>query len=257
MSFPSNFIQDGRLPDIEYRTDAPEEIVVPRVTKRDGIDMVYLHNERDLAHQGFIPVSQFLLRLAKSEPNLAATGYRANGRQTTITFNKSDRVMLSPRLEKWLSVISASPDGKSAAIISFLANLMPVFVGEHRDGIYCARSVQDGTIILPINEPAEEEQGTVRVHWQGDERRESDINGSDVAALALDRYVRLHGAGASEDAIAAELWFMVEHFRRKTGCDVYLPNLKEPRGRAAAAGRTLSEMGQGVVANLFTKLIGI
>lgn len=218
--------------------------------------MVYSHNERHLANQGFIPVSHFLQRLARLEPNLTATGYRANGRQTTISFNKLDRVTLSPRMAKWLSSLAAPRDGRSAAIVSFVANLMPVYVGEHRDGLYCARSLQDGTLILPMDERDCEERGAVRVFWQGDDERESELNGSDVATLALERYVRLHGTDASEDAIAAELWFLVEHFRRKTGCDVYLPQLTAPNDRVDAHSRHLGEMGRGVIVNIFSKFLG-
>src|SRR5690606_33424127 len=129
-----DFIASDRLPDIEYRTNAPEEIVCPRVTRRDGAPVVYLHNERDAAHKGFVPVPEFLCRLAKREPNLACTGYRANGRQTTISFNKDDRVTLSPRLQAWLSTLTTPREGKSAAVVGFLAYLMPLYSHENHDG---------------------------------------------------------------------------------------------------------------------------
>ena len=64
MSQATDFVRDGRLPDIEYRTDAPEEVVCPRVTEHDGVAVVYLHNERDVGHRGFVPVAEFLQRLA-------------------------------------------------------------------------------------------------------------------------------------------------------------------------------------------------
>ena len=137
-----DFIVGGRLPDIEYRTDAPEEVVCPRVTRRDGVPVVYLHNERDATHKGFVPVAEFLRRLARREPNLACTGYRANGRQTTISFNKNDRVTVSPRLQAWLSTLAAPREGKSTAVVGFLANLMPLYTAEDRDGVSCARSLQ-------------------------------------------------------------------------------------------------------------------
>lgn len=102
MSVVSDFIQSGQLPDIEYRTVAPEEIVSPRITARGGMPVVHMHGERTDAHKGFVPVVDFLRRLAQCEPNLAVTGYRANGRQTTISFNKAERVTLSPRLQNFL-----------------------------------------------------------------------------------------------------------------------------------------------------------
>ncbi len=254
MSQAADFVRDGRLRDIEYRTDAPEEVVCPRVTHRDGVAMVYLHNERDEDHQGFVPVATFLQRLARKEPGLAATGYRANGRQTTISFNKADCVTLSSRLQAYLSSLSAPRGGKSVAIVGFLANLMPLYTAEQRDGVWCARSLQDGTLILPVDETDwDEERGTVRVLWQGDSARASELDGSDLATLALERYVRLHGVGASEESIAAELWFMAEHFRFKTGCSLYLPQLREP---AHPAMRAAKRMGEGVLVNALSKLMG-
>lgn len=102
-----DFVRDRTLPDIECRTNTPEEIVSPRVVDRDGVAMVYIHKERD--HQGHVPVSEFLDRLASKEPGLSATGYRANGRQTTISFNKADRVSLSEELQGYLDRIAAQP----------------------------------------------------------------------------------------------------------------------------------------------------
>lgn len=248
-----DFIVDGGLPDIEYRTNTPEETVCPRVTLRDGMPVVYLHNERDAAHKGFVPVVGFLRRLARREPNLACTGYRANGRQTTISFNKEDRVTLSRRLQTWLSMLSAPRDGKSVAVVGFLANLMPLYTPEDRDGVWCARSLQDGTLVLPVDESDwDEQRGTVRVHWQGDAARESLVDGEQIATLALERYVRLHGTGASEEAIAAELWFMARHFHHKTGCHVYLPELPEPPDAITRLRRKAAEIGQGILTNLLT-----
>lgn len=142
---------------------------------------------------------------------------------------------------------------KSAAIVSFLGNLMPLYTHEDRDGIRCARSLQDGTLIQPVDESDwNEECGIVRIHWQGDAQRESLVGGEHIATLALDRYVRLHGVGASEEAIAAELWFMAEHFHFETGCHVYLPQLFEPPHPLVRAGRKAVEIGQGILVNLMT-----
>jgi hypothetical protein len=258
MSRVADLIRDGRLPDIEYRTDAPEEVVCPRVTRRDGVPTVYIHKERDADHKGFIPVAAFLQRLARNEPGLAATGYRANGRQTTISFNKADRVTLSPRLQAYLSSLTASHEGKSAAVVGFLANLMPLYAYENRDGIGCARSLHDGTLIWPVDESDwDEERGAVRVHWQGDPLRESLVDGDQIATLALERYVRLHGTGASEEALAAEMWFMARHFHFKTGCHVYLPQLPEPPHPLVRAGRKALRMGEGVLTNMISRMMGI
>ena len=149
-------------------------------------------------------------------------------------------------------------EGKSAAVVGFLANLMPLYTHEDRDGVWCARSLHDGTLILPVDESDwDEERGTVQVWWQGDPVRETLANGDQIATLALERYVRLHGVGASEDAIAAELWFMARHFHLKTGCHVHLPQLKEPPHPLVHAGRTVLRMGEGVLVNTVSRLMGI
>lgn len=257
MSIASAFVQSGRLPDVEYRTVAPEEIISPWVTTRDGVAVVYMHGERDAPHKGFLPVADFLRRLAQREPSLAVSGCRANGRKTTLSFDKADRATLSPRLQAFLRSLTSTKDSKSAAVVGFLANLSPLYMHEEHDGLWCARSLMDGTLVLPIDEAGcDEERGRLVVYWQGSSARFSEVVGDELAALALDRYVRLHGTGATEEAIAAELWFMAEHFRWKTGCSVYLPQLPEPPGRVVRAGRVALRWGEGVLVNLFSKLAG-
>lgn len=141
---------------------------------------------------------------------------------------------------------------KSAAVVSFIANLMPLYQSERRGEESCARSLQDGTLILPIAED-DYEEAWVRVYWHGDSQHQSEVLGAAIATLAIERYVRLHSTGASEDTIASELWFMAQHFRFKTGCDVHLPQLPEP---AHPAVRAAKRLGEGVLANLLSKLAG-
>lgn len=148
--------------------------------------------------------------------------------------------------------------GKSTAIVRFLFNLLPLYDGEQHEGVWCARSLQDGTLIFPVDESDwDEERGTVCVHWQGDPQRECQVDGDQIATLALERYVRLHGVGFNEEAIAAELWFMAEHFERKTGCRISLPQLPEPPHPLLRAGRAAARMGEGVLVNLLSKAAGI
>jgi hypothetical protein len=148
--------------------------------------------------------------------------------------------------------------GKSEAVVRFIASLLPLYDGECHEDLRCARSLTDGTLIIPIDESdSDDEQGWVRVRWQGDPTREQETRGDMLASVALERYVRLHGAGYDEEAIAFELWYMAQHFHFKTGCDVYLPQLREPPGRLHAAGRKALEMGQGLLVNFFSKLTGL
>lgn len=142
---------------------------------------------------------------------------------------------------------------KSEAIVSFIGNLLPLYDSTQCEGIWCARSMQDGTLILPVDESEwDEARGIVRVRWHGDPQREQQVEGPWIATLALSRYVRLHGAGASEDAIAAELWHMARHFHFKTGCHAYLPQLPEPPSALTKMGRKAAEIGQGILTNLLS-----
>jgi hypothetical protein len=147
---------------------------------------------------------------------------------------------------------------KSEAIVRFIANLVPLYDGDQHDDLWCARSLTDGTLFFPVDESSsDEERGTVRVRWQGDALREQLTEGTFIATLALERYVRLHGAGYSEEAIAGELWFMARHFNFKTGCEVYFPQLSEPPSRLRKLGRAALKMGGGVLADSLTKFAGI
>lgn len=146
---------------------------------------------------------------------------------------------------------------KSEAVVSFIGNLLPLYDSMQCEGIWCARSMQDGTLILPVDESEwDEERGTVRVRWQGDRLREQQVEGPWIATLAIERYVRLHGAGAEEEVIAAELWYMARHFYFKTDCHVYLPQLPDPPRALVRAGRVAARWGEGILVNLFSKLAG-
>lgn len=143
--------------------------------------------------------------------------------------------------------------GKSEAIVRFIANLMPLYQGERHEGGWCARSLTDGTLILPLDESAnEEEEGWLRVRWQGDPAREQEVQGELLASVALERYVRFHGVGFDEEAIASELGFMAQHFTFKTGCHAYFPQLPEPPSVTDRVLKHAKEIGKGVLVNLIS-----
>ena len=147
--------------------------------------------------------------------------------------------------------------GKSEAIVRFIANLMPLYQGERHGRDWCARSLTDGTLILSVDESGnDEEEGWLRVRWQGDEAREQEVQGFLLASVALERYVRFHGVGYDEEALAGELGFMAQHFSYKTGCHIYLPQLPDPPSRLAKVARSALTMGQGVLVNLISKPFG-
>ncbi|WP_305803955.1 hypothetical protein [Stenotrophomonas sp. YIM B06876] len=146
--------------------------------------------------------------------------------------------------------------GKGEAVVGFIANLLPLYDGEQHDDLWCARSLTDGALILPVDESgSDDEQGWVRVRWQGDPAREQETRGDMLASVALERYVRWHTVGYDEQAIANELWHMAQHFHFKTDCHVYLPQLREPLHPLVSVGKRALTMGQGVLVNLVSKAI--
>lgn len=148
--------------------------------------------------------------------------------------------------------------GKSESVVGFIANLLPLYDGERHESLWCARSLIDGTLILPVDDSHDDDQlGWVRVRWQGDPAREQETRGDMLTSVALERYVRLRGAGYDEEAIAGELWHMAHYFHFKTGCDVYLPQLREPPHPLVRAGKRAASMGQGVLVNVISKVIGV
>lgn len=95
--------------------------------------------------------------------------------------------------------------GKSEAIVSFIANLLPLYSGERHNERWCARSLHDGTLILPFADEDSNDEGWVSVLWQGDAQRQTDVLGEQIATLALERYVRLHGTGASMEKLGKDV----------------------------------------------------
>jgi len=50
---------------------------------------------------------------------------------------------------------------------------------------------------------------------------------------------------------------MARHFHFKTGCEVYFPQLPEPPSRLKKVGRAAAKMGQGVLVDAFSKMMGL
>ncbi|TJY59429.1 hypothetical protein E4T66_13650 [Sinimarinibacterium sp. CAU 1509] len=147
---------------------------------------------------------------------------------------------------------------QSAAIVDFIAKLMPLYDGEDHERVWCARSLEDGTLLLPQpgGEDDDPDNDFIRVRWQGVPEREQVVSGSDIATLAVVRYVEFHGVGRPAKDVAAELAHLSQHFTFKTGCSLYLPY--EPTGPdlVSAVRKAVSRMGESAVVNLLTKTAG-
>jgi hypothetical protein len=106
----------------------------------------------------------------------------------------------------------------SQSVVDFIAQLPPLYTCQHADGHECALSLLDGTLILPVDEShAAEEEGWVAVFWQGDSRRRSEVVGTQLASLAVCRYVELQGVEFTLVERTAQRAYLAERFQRLTG----------------------------------------
>lgn len=107
--------------------------------------------------------------------------------------------------------------GLSQRIVTFIGHLLPLYVQEQVDEVSCARSLGDGTLIVPVDEDPEDENGWVTVCWQGDPARKTMVQGQFMASLALARYVELHHLASGAEGTRTEMQRLSQHFAVKTG----------------------------------------
>lgn len=151
---------------------------------------------------------------------------------------------------------------KSQKVVDFIANLIPLYIHEKYEDKDCARSLVDGTLVLPyLPEDKEDESDYssifVEVYWQGDKNRKSVVFGELFVTPILERYVRLHGTGATEEQVAEELRFMSEHFAFKTDGYPYFPNLGESPTFMEKSFKSAKSFGSGLLVDIFKKMVGL
>jgi hypothetical protein len=145
-------------------------------------------------------------------------------------------------------------DGTNQRIVAFIANLMPLYVGEHVDGEWCARSLVDGTLILPFRGIEEASDEFVAVLWQGDPQRRTEVLAVYVASLAIARYVELHHSASHSKEMKLEMQHMAHHFTVKTGHALVFdePGSDMMEVLARAVGR----LGEGAVLEVLKRAAG-
>ncbi len=104
----------------------------------------------------------------------------------------------------------------SHAIVKFIANLHPAYIGEQHDGVWVARSIEDGTLVYPLKEE-DGSDGWVKLCWQGIKANSSHVPGTAYATIAVHKYISLLYAGHSTEKQRAALFQLAEHFEFKTG----------------------------------------
>lgn len=142
----------------------------------------------------------------------------------------------------------------SKRIVAFIANLLPLYVGEQVNDIWCARSLQDGTLILPAD-GVDVPDDFVLVHWQGDPTRRTEVQGVFIASLAVARYVELHHTATHSKSMRSEMEHISDHFTVKTG-EVLTFDASDS-GLLNLVGQAIGKLGEAAVIELLKKQVGL
>lgn len=147
-------------------------------------------------------------------------------------------------------------EGLSHRIVAFIANLLPIYIHDQRDDRHCARSLIDGTLILPLEESEEDEEGGVEVHWQGDPARRTEVQGVFMASVAIARYVELT---AVPDSVTTKARYahMSQHFSFKTGVTLILEEPDPENAIAEMLKGATKLLGKEAVKEIVKKTIGL
>lgn len=116
----------------------------------------------------------------------------------------------------------------SQRYVDFIANLMPLYQHEKVNSQRCARSLRDGSLLVPQQEIDNSlDDHWITVWWQGACDRTTDVDDTQLASIALVDYVQFHSAGKPSEYLAGLLGQLNQHFTFKTGGDLYLPYVDE------------------------------
>lgn len=138
----------------------------------------------------------------------------------------------------------------SQAVVQFIANLHPLYIGEVHEGMSAARCIEDGTLVLPVEEDEDDEDGRVRVCWQGIKPNSSELPGCAYASIAVQRYIALVYAAHGSEVQRAQLLALAEHFTHKTGLALYFDEPSEYAEMIKAARDLGKKIGMGALIGL-------
>ena len=149
-------------------------------------------------------------------------------------------------------------DGTSAAIVNFIANLYPLYHGERHEEGWGARSMQDGTLILPLaREDEDDDNDQVKVLWQGNPYNSSVVSGPQIATLAVIRYTELHTIGQSEEQRQAFYAHITAHFTVKTGESLCIEPEADEFDMFKFVWKATEKLGPAVLVAALKKILGM
>jgi hypothetical protein len=145
-------------------------------------------------------------------------------------------------------------EGSNKRIVAFIANLLPLYVGEWVGEQWCARSLVDGTLIAPFHGSEEHADEFVSVLWQGDPQRRTEVQAVFVASLAVARYVELHHTASTSTELKVEMQHMSHHFSVKTGEELVFEEHGSDMMRVL--GRAVGRLGEAAVIETLKRATG-
>lgn len=146
----------------------------------------------------------------------------------------------------------------SQSIVDFIGGLYPLYIHDEQGSVSCARCLQDGTLILPVEEDDDNENGDVEIHWQGDPARKTITRGAYVASVAVARYSELRAVAESTKHVAyPEMSHLAQHFTVKTGELLIFDMPDEDAEFFEWIGRGVSKLGKDVLIDLIKAKVGL
>lgn len=146
----------------------------------------------------------------------------------------------------------------SQRYVSFIGNLMPLYQHEQVDNLSAARSLRDGTLMLPkldIDDSLDDDW--ITVWWQGDCRRASNVDGTQLASIALVDYVQFHSAGKTPQHLAGMIEHLSQHFTFKTGGHLHLPYAEDELQAFAKILEMVKRYGPDLALDALKKTLGL
>ncbi len=143
----------------------------------------------------------------------------------------------------------------SKRIVKFIDHLFPLYMHEKVNGVWCARSLSDGTLICPIDEAEDDEIGYVTVLWQGDPTRQSVVPGAFIASLAVAKYVEIHHVAENAKATRDEVALLSQHFTFKTGSSLIFES--HDLGMYELIRKAVLKVGETAVTEILKKQFGL
>jgi hypothetical protein len=150
---------------------------------------------------------------------------------------------------------------RSENIVNFINHLLPAYTYEKVNDTICARSLIDGTLILPIDDPEEEEHdgssAFVMVHWQGDPNRQTTVLGSQFAAVAIAKHFELQAVLHGKPPAKEEVRDLVRHYAIKTGEALIYSDAEDDANLSPLISKAVKKLGEVAVVQLLRKAIGM